>query len=529
METKKSVLFLMNGFGMEVPHSFNVYTASLMPSLAKLSNYYPFGGLFASGTEVGLNKGQLSSFKAGYLSFSSVGKPNKKSNVVGSKIKENIFDTNQSIVSSINHAISHQSRLHVMFSIGERTEDAQFEQLKYYCTLASKAGIKDICVHVFLGDNSVKGMKVSALWLKNLKYHVMSFVPAMRIVSIAGRKYLTDAKKEDKINYYRMIVSGVGEIWANYTETLEKKYAGKANDDNMGGFLTVRENVIRQNDSVMMFNYDNAVGAEYLDIVQNPTQFFPAGKVPTNILVNSLFEINGNQNIPYAFESELPQHYFLENIPEDKKILIIADQDRIEYISKCLNGFRDQFKTNVNIWPIPDKKQRFELLAQYLGAYINQGAYDLIIADCELYNEQFDEKTVEQLKKNMALMDRCINVAYTKSVEKDYTLYCGSLYGIKTQLFLTKTYENIDFSQKTPFMVAGKDINKSEISILMDGNFTQIAQVLQSNMGVKVKSPLIIYKEPGKNNKKLNLVIIGIIVVFAIFVLYVVLYTQGII
>lgn len=529
METNKSVLFLMNGFGMEVPHSFNVYTATLMPSLAKLSNHYPFIGLFASGTEVGLNKGQLSSFKAGYLSFSSVGKPNKKSNVVGSKIKDNTFDTNPTIVSSINHAITHQSRLHVMVSIGERSEDAQFEQLKHYCKLATTAGIKDICIHVFLGDNSVKGMKISALWLKNLKYHVISFVPTMRIVSIAGRKYLTDASKDDKINYYRMIVSGVGEIWANYTETLEKKYAGKSTDENMGGFLTVRENVMRPNDSVMLFNYDNSVGAEYLDIVQNPTQFFPVGKVPLNVLVNSLFEVTGNPNIPYSFESELPQHYFLENIPDDKKVLIIADQDRVEYISKCLNGFREQFKPNVSVWPITDKKQRFDLLAQYLGAYINQGAYDLIIADCEMYNEQLEEKTVEQLKKNMALMDRCLNVAYTKSIEKGYTLYCSSLYGIKTQLFLTKTYEKIDFSQKVPFLIAGKDINSAALNLQMDGNFTQIAQILQSNMGAKVKSNLITYRVPGQSKKKMNYIVIAIVAIFAIFIVYILLYTQGII
>jgi Phosphoglyceromutase len=529
METRKSVLFLMNGFGMEVPRTLNVYSAALMPSLAKLSNHYPFIGVFASGTEVGLNKGQLSSFKAGYLSFSSVGKPNKKSNVVGAKIKEASFELNQVIVSSISHAVANSSRLHVMISIGERTEEAQFEQLKHYCLLATNAGVKDICVHVFLGDNSVRDMKVSALWLNNLKYHVMTFVPTMRLVSIAGRKYLTDAKKEDKINYYRMIVSGVGEIWANYSETLEKKYAAKSTDDNMGGFLTVRENVLRPNDSVMLFNYDNSIGAEYLDIVQNPTQFFPVGKVPTNVLVNSLFDIVDNPNVPYAFESELPQHYFLENIPDDKRVLIIADQDRVEYISKCLNGFREQFKPNVSVWPITDKKQRFDLLAQYLGAYISQDSYDLIIADCEMYNEQLEEKTVDQLKKNMALMDRCLNVAYTKSIEKGYTLYCGSLYGIKTQLLLTKTYENIDFSQKTPFMIAGQDIIKTQTALQMDGNFTQIAQILQTNMGVKVKSTLVTVKGAGKTNKKMNLIIIVVIAIFAIFILYVFMYTQGII
>ena len=38
--------------------------------------------------------------------------------------------------------------------------------------------------------------------------------------------------------------------------------------------------------------------------------------------------------------------FLLKNIPEDKKVLIIADQDRIEYISKCLNGFRQEFKSS---------------------------------------------------------------------------------------------------------------------------------------------------------------------------------------
>ena len=81
METRRSILLLMNGFGLEVPKSFNIYTEALMPSLAKLSNYYPFGALFASGVEVGLNRGQLSSFREGYSAFSSVGKVSKKSNI----------------------------------------------------------------------------------------------------------------------------------------------------------------------------------------------------------------------------------------------------------------------------------------------------------------------------------------------------------------------------------------------------------------------------------------------------------------
>lgn len=534
METKKSVLFLMNGFGLEVPRSFNVYKASLMPSLDKISNYYPFASVFASGTEVGLNKGQLSSFRAGYSAFSSFGKPHKAANVIKEKMNDTTFYTTQAIANSIDYALQNQSKLHVLFSIGEKTEDSQFNQLKNYCLYAHRKGVKEIYIHVFLGDNSVRGMKVSSSYLKTLKYHVMTNIPNCRIVSIAGRKYLTDARKDEKIAYYRMIVSGVGEVWANYEDTIDKKYAGKENDDNMGAFLTVRENIIKTNDSVLMFNYDNGLGAEYLDILQHPEQYFPVGKFPTKIMINALFEIEGNKNIPYAFESSLPDNYFFKNIPDDKKVLILADQDRIEYISKCLNGFRDEFKSNISVWPIADKTRRFELLAQYLGAYINQGTYDLIIADCDLYNERYDQQTIEQLKTNLSLMDKCLNVAYTRSMENDYVLYCTSLYGIKTQLYLLKTYEQIDFSQKTPFFIAGKNITRANTSLPIDGNFTQVAQVLLNNLGVntgkqKENSLLVTNTNPSKKNQKIILIMGAVVLIFVIFVVYALLYTSGVI
>ena len=155
METKKSVLFLMNGFGLEVPHSFNIYKASLMPSLDKISNYYPFASVFASGTEVGLNKGQLSSFRAGYSAFSSFGKPHKASNVVQTAMEDATFYSTPVVVNSINYALQNNSKLHVLFSIGERTDDVQFNQLKNFCLYAHKKGVKEICVHVFLGNNSI--------------------------------------------------------------------------------------------------------------------------------------------------------------------------------------------------------------------------------------------------------------------------------------------------------------------------------------------------------------------------------------
>ena len=86
MNDKKTVLFLMNGFGMEAPKSFNVYAPSLMPNLDRITHVYPFTTIYTSGTDAGLNKKQIGNFKSNYLSFSTEGKILKKEDIIADKL-----------------------------------------------------------------------------------------------------------------------------------------------------------------------------------------------------------------------------------------------------------------------------------------------------------------------------------------------------------------------------------------------------------------------------------------------------------
>ena len=49
MNEKKTVLFLMNGFGPEVGKSYELYSKEVMPTFSKLITAYPFKLLHASG------------------------------------------------------------------------------------------------------------------------------------------------------------------------------------------------------------------------------------------------------------------------------------------------------------------------------------------------------------------------------------------------------------------------------------------------------------------------------------------------
>lgn len=525
MNEKKTVLFLMNGFGVEANKSFEVYSKTLMPTFDKLISAYPFKLLFASGEMIGANKGETSNFQTGFYNFSTFGHPTTKYDILKKKIAANEFLTNSVVNDSIDSAIKNQSRLHIMFTLGNKVNVERYEQLKLYLELAKKKGIKEVYAHLILGDSSVNDLKIGNHCITDFKNRVIRYFPQVKIASICSKKYVKDGSHDEIANFYRMMVSGVGEVWTDYATTINKKYKLGMTDDTMNGFVTIREPLLRENDSLLMFNYSSNIGDKFLKTVLNPKHYFPTSKVPEHINVSSLFSIQGIQNVPYAFENELPETYFLDKIPEDKKVLIIGTKERISYITNCLNGYRPSYKSNVSVWPIEDKAKRFEVTSQYLAAYINQNIYDLIIVDCQLYDPSVDERTIDQIKKNLQELDKCLNITYNRVMDNDYRLIATSLYGIRYTFKLTATMELVDLSQKTPFLLVDKGIRKVDVVFKSAGTFIDVARLIAISFGTIMPNNLIALDDPNDKGKKKSLkkliILVPIILLLALVAIYV--------
>lgn len=527
MNEKKTVLFLMNGFGVETAKSFEVYSKEGMPTFSKLITAYPFKLLQASGEFIGNNAGEASNFKDGYYNFSTFGNPTTKDEILKKKFEKNEFLSNEIVNKSIDIAIENNSRLHVMFSLGNRVNKKRYEEFMKYVELAQSKGIKEIYVHLILGDSSLSDLKIGNKCITEFKNRVIRFYPILKIASICGSKYVKDGNHDDIANFYKMMVSGVGEVWTDYAGTIKKKYNQGMTDDSINGFVTIRENLLRSGDSLFMFTYGNNVGTKFLTTVLNPKKFFPTSNVPENIHVNALFSVTGLPEIPYAFQDEYPEIYFLEQIPEEKKILVIADKERIPYITKTLNGGRKEFKSNLSVWPIEDKTKRFDIISQYLAAYINQSTYDLIIVDCQLYEPNSDARTIDQLKKNLKEIDKCINITYNQGINKNYRLIFSSLYGIRYTFKLTDTMELVDLSQKTPFLLIDKEIRIVDIVFKSNGSFIDVAKLIAKSFGAPepMKNNLVVLpddestKKNGKN-KKILFIVVGILLAVIIYLYF---------
>ncbi len=524
MNEKKTVLFLMNGFGVETGKSFEIYSKNLMPTFDKLISAYPFKLLFASGEMIGANRGETSNFQEGFYNFSTFGHPTTKYDILKKKIAANEFLTNNIVNNSIDVAIKNQSRLHIMFTLGNKVNVDRYEQLKLYIELAIKKGVKQIFAHLVLGDSSVNDLKIGNKCINDFKNRVIRYFPQVKIASICSKKYVKDGSHDEIANFYRMMVSGVGEVWTDYATTINKKYKLGMTDDTMNGFVTIREPLLLENDSLFMFNYSSNIGDKFLITVLNPKQFFPTSKVPEHIHVNSLFSIKGVQNVPYAFENELPETYFLDKIPENKKVLIIGTKERISYITNCLNGYRPSYKNDISVWPIEDKAKRFEVTSQYLAAYINQNLYDLIIVDCQLYDPSVDKRTIDQLKHNLQELDKCLNITYNRVMDNDYRLIATSLYGIRYTFKLTATMELVDLSQKTPFLLVDKGIRKVDVVFKSTGTFIDVARLIAISFGSLMPNNLIALDDPNDKGKKKNIKKLILLVPIVLLVLLIVFY-----
>ena len=159
-----------------------------------------------------------------------------------------------------------------------------------------------------------------------------------------------------------------------------------------------------------------------------------------------------------------------------------------------------------------------------MAAYIKQDAYDLIIVDCQLYEPNTDERTIAQIQKNMKELDKCINIAYTQIMEKNYRLIVSSLYGIRATFRLTQTMELVDLSNKTPFLLIDKEIRNVDMVFKANGSFIDIARIIAISFGCKMKNNLVIIDSQdssgGSSKQKLFIVILVAFIALLFVVFY---------
>lgn len=450
---KKTVLFLMNGFGIEQIDSYNIYNSKLMPNIDSYTQKYLFSSI----------ESKEFNFMDGYRMFST-GNNVPLTYPLIKNYMEN-FGSNPNMNFYLNN-INGESKIQLFMFI---ENEQSLYHLKNLLTFIRTKHNNPIYLHAVLTSSDLNNYKDLERILSKINYDYKD----CKIGTIIGKNILTG---NDLNTYMNLMKNEVGEKWIEVSRKLKSLSTSKTIPFNAREFYVNDGFKMGDNDIYFFFNY------EYIDLtnlLNNITSLAPNSKY------FSMFQIKGIEYSMFAYPmSGISMVESLKSI--GAKALILTEPAYMPYTNYMVNGLNNNLPENVSY-----ARTDVNFGASQLQAIIKNSNYDLIIIDYHIDNVN----TINELNDKLSKLDKIIGLTHDICVENDVTLFISSLYGMSKELKVdnfTKAYVN--FSSKVPVIVIDSVFNK--INFRLDfGNVHTLANTVYTNINKKYVGDVLIKKK----------------------------------
>ena len=233
---KKTVLFLMNGFGIEQIDSYNIYNSKLMPNLDSYTKNYLFTAIESKAYDL----------KSGYRTFSTASDlPLTYSLIDNYYLK---FSENKNLNFYLN-SIRPEGKVQLfLFYENEKS----LEHIKSFCNYI-KAKNNKIYLHLVLTSHNTNNYKEIDKIVTKISYDFKD----IKIGIIVGINQLMNQNLTSFMNLFK---NEVGEKWKEVTKKISYLETSKIKPSDVKEFYMNEGFKFDVNDSLFFFNY------EYYDI-----------------------------------------------------------------------------------------------------------------------------------------------------------------------------------------------------------------------------------------------------------------------
>ncbi len=470
---KKTVLFLINGFGIEKKDSYSIYDENLLPTLDKMmkNNLY---------TSV---ESKASDYQSGYQLFSTGSISTSNYAYLNDLIENNKLFDFPNLKKFSDENIGKESKIHIFlnFNNNEIIEDLN----KFVKSL--KIDINRIIIHIILNQKSLTEYKSIITLISNFTY---SNFRANNIGLIFGENCLIDEDKIESLKTVERVLynSKSGETWLEYTKKLNNLANNNVLPINVYPFC-VNDNFTLQNeDTIVFFNFDKGPYQKLIDGILNPQIVYKTVDSST-LHFYSLFPLEDNR-VLNLLDNVKAEDYMVKYLDSaNLNALILTDKDNLNIINYMVNGLDNTASPRVK-YSLTSK----ELLEnkEQLNALLAKADYDLIIINTRIDNL----KTINEVKASLHEFDNY--VANLESVcEGKATLIVSSLFGINKEFQISNLANDkatVNFYGSVPLIVIDKDYSKEEYS-LGYGTLVNILGTAIKCCNPEVKYPTMLKKK----------------------------------
>ncbi|MBE6851979.1 MAG: 2,3-bisphosphoglycerate-independent phosphoglycerate mutase [Ruminococcus sp.] len=480
MAKKPVALIIMDGYGYNPEEYGNAIKAANKPNLDKYM-LGPNTVIGASGLDVGLPDGQMGNSEVGHTNIGAGRIVYQMLVKISKSIKDGDFFENKVLCDAMNNCKEKDSSLHLMGLLSPGGVHSHMEHLYGLLEMAKKNGLSKVYVHTFLDGRDVPPS--SAADFMQEAVDEINKIGVGSVATVAGRFYAMDRDNAwDRVEKaYNAMVFGEGEQACCPVQAIKTSYENGVTDEFMLPTVTDKNGMIKENDSVIFFNFrpDRArqltrtfVDPEFAGF-ERKNGFFPVHFVCMAQYDASM------PNVSVAFPPEqltMTLGEYLSSL--GKTQLRIAETQKYAHVTFFFNGGEEkQFEgedriliksPDVETFDMKPEMSAYEVTDAVVDA-INADKYDVIIlnyANCDMVGHT---GIFDAAKAAVEAVDTCVGRTVEAVLAKGGVALITADHGNADKMYEA---DGSPFTAHTtnlvPFVVVGKDCELREGGVLAD-------------------------------------------------------------
>ena len=486
---KKVLLTIMDGVGLRDVTYGNAFNMASHKTLDYLMENYPNSKLEASGTMVGLPKGQMGNSEVGHMNIGAGRIVYQPLQLITKQIETKEILENENINEVINYSKQNNSKLHIMGLLSDGGIHSHIDHLMGIIDMCKEKNVKEIYFHLFLdGRDTLPHSSYS--YIEKLEKKIQE-VGIGKIITISGRYYAMDRDNNwDRVSKaYEAIVNGIGEEYNSVKEAIDTNYSKDITDEFIIPAVFDKLGLVSDNDGIILFNFRPDRVRELFTALTNPTFECFDRTILNNIKLVTMMPVSDNVICTNAFSNQNLENTLGEYLSKKGiKQLRIAETEKYAHVTYFFDGGIEKDLSNCKRILIPSPKVATYDLKPEMSAYEVTDRllkeidnYDFVVLNFANGDMVGHTGVLDKAIKAVEVVDDCISKLYQKCKEIDMTMVIIADHGNCD--WMLDNNDNVITSHSTslvPFIITDKKYQ------VKDGKLGDVAPTILNVMDLDI-------------------------------------------
>ena len=344
---KPLILTVLDGWGFSPAVEGNAIAAARKPTYDRLLREFPNTLIQTSGRAVGLPVGQMGNSEVGHMNIGAGRVIHMDVTRIDLMIEDGTFFQNPIFLNSMKNARTH--RLHLLGLCSDGGVHSMLTHLYALIKMARQQGVEQVFVHCFM-DGRDTPPQSGAGYIQQIQKE-MNSIGVGRIASVSGRYYAMDRDKRwERIEQaFNALVLGGGIKATDPVEGVKRSYEKGVTDEFIEPITIVDSRnepvgLIRDDDSVIFFNYRADRGREMTEALTSPTLEKPPRSVaPRNLNYVTMTQYDKKLTVPFMLPKESVNNILANVFAQlNWKNLRVAETEKYAHVTYFFNGGNEQ-------------------------------------------------------------------------------------------------------------------------------------------------------------------------------------------